>query len=127
MHGPNQIIAMPDPGFAGAEADDLLLQRNDFFYRAGVELAPRETIDCHHQVAVERQRRLVCGNGLLPSVLRAQHLAFDEVRKCVAGQCYQCLANQRLRTRKVAAAESLIPFSTRLTSVPARRVCASTD
>ena len=65
------------------------------------ELALAESVQCAHRVAIEREHRLVFGNGLRISALRAQHLAFGEMRKRAAGRCRQGLPDQSFRARDV--------------------------
>ena len=43
---------------------------------------------------IQCERRLVFGNGLVPSVLRAQHIAFGEMRKRIAGRGRKGLIDQ---------------------------------
>src|SRR6266481_6640383 len=74
-------------GITGAEADGSLLKRYHLFYRPGEKLALAESGYCVHPGAIAWERHLVFGNGLLESVLRAQHLGFGEMRKPAAGRC----------------------------------------
>src|SRR6516164_3954708 len=101
MHEPDRPIKKADGGIAWAESDRLLLKWDYLLYRPGVELAPAETGEYDHRVAIQRERRFVFGNGVLASVLCAQHLAFDPMRKPVARRCCQCLAGYPFRSGNV--------------------------
>jgi hypothetical protein len=72
MHGPNQQVPKPYIGIARAELDGSLHERDHLLYRPGIEVAPGETTQCRHQIAIQRERCLIFGDGLLPSVLRPQ-------------------------------------------------------
>src|SRR4029077_17341928 len=52
--------------------------------------------------AIQCECRLEFGYGLLPSILRVQYEAFDEMRIRAAGLCCQGLADQPFRTSQVA-------------------------
>ena len=63
---------------------------------------------CVGPVAVERDDGLVFGNGLVVSVLCAQHLAFSEMCQRAAGRCGERSLGQALR------AETFFPKNHRL-------------
>jgi hypothetical protein len=68
MGDPDPGIHIADEGIAGAEAEGLFLQRNYLLYWSGVQLAISESGYCNHPVAIERDRRLVFGDGLPPCI-----------------------------------------------------------
>ena len=78
-----------DLGIARTESNGLFLSRDQLLHRPGHELAPSEMRVCVGPVAVERDHCLVFGNGLVASVLRAQHLGFGEMCERAAGRCGQ--------------------------------------
>ena len=82
---------------AGAAADGLLHKRDHLVNRPGEELAPAQPIQCDNQVGVRRERSLVLGNGLLPAVLRAQHLVFNVVGQRIARRYRQGAVYQGTR------------------------------
>src|SRR4051812_30721437 len=65
---------------ARAKTDGLLLQRDRVLDRPDQQLAPAQVRKCVRVVAVERDYRLVFGNGLVEPALRAQHLTFGVMR-----------------------------------------------
>src|SRR4029077_20559364 len=75
MRAPDPEIVKADLGIARTEPDGLLLGRDKLLYQPGHELAPAKMGVCVGPVAVERDGCLVFENGLVVSVLRAQHLA----------------------------------------------------
>jgi hypothetical protein len=75
MHEPNAVIPSADVGIARAEADGSLQERDYLLERSGLELAPTDSRQCVHMVAVQRDHHLVFGNGLLRAALRSKHLA----------------------------------------------------
>src|SRR3984893_328059 len=85
MHEPNPGIPKSNVKIAGAEPEGLLLERDYLLYGPGQPLAPAESVQHKCQIAIDREGRLVLGNGLLASMLRTQHLAFDEMDKRAAG------------------------------------------
>jgi len=66
MHGPDQVVPRTDVGIAGAETNGLLSERDHLVQQPGEEFTPPETVQCTHQVPIQRERRLVFGNGLVP-------------------------------------------------------------
>src|SRR5271156_4706148 len=102
MYAPNPAVEKTDLGIAGTEPDGLLLGRDKLLNRPGHGLAPAEMRVCVGPVAVERDDRFVFGNGLVVSVLRAQHLAFGETRGGAARRRRQGSFGQPFRTRNVS-------------------------
>ena len=101
MREPDPDIEKTDLGIAGTEPDGLFLGRDERLDRPGHELAPAEMGVCVGPVAVERDDGLVFGNGLVVSVLRAQHLAFGEMCERAAGRRGQGSLGQVLRARNI--------------------------
>src|ERR1700736_5840927 len=100
MHSSNLVIAYPDEGIARAEANGLLHERDPLLYRPGVELAPAKTDWRAHEVVMQCERRLVFGNGFLPSFLSTQRMAFCEMRRPSAGRGSQGWIDQPIRGRE---------------------------
>src|SRR5689334_13198028 len=80
MHGSNEVIEIAYKGIARAEANGLLHERYHLVYGPEVEPAPAETEQGVAHIVIQRERRLILGNGLPPSVLQAQHCGFDKMR-----------------------------------------------
>src|SRR5271154_4643725 len=91
-------IPYRDGGIPGAEADGSLYEADHFIYRPGKKFALAEMALCVHPIAIERDCRLVFGDGLRVTFLHTQHLAFGEMRKRAAGRCRQDLPDQPFRT-----------------------------
>ena len=98
---PDPAVKQADLGIAGTEPDGLLLGRDKLLDRPGHELAPAEMGVCVGPVAVKRDHRLVFGNGLVISVLRAQHLGFGEMRGRAAGRGGQGSLGQVFRAHNI--------------------------
>ncbi len=86
LRTPNPAIEKADLRIAGTELDGSLLGRDELLNLPGHELAPAEMGVSVGPVAVERDGCLVFGDSLVVSVLRAQHLAFGEMRERAAGR-----------------------------------------
>ena len=101
MRSANLAVPPADARIAGAKADGLLRERDRLVRRTGVDPAPAEPDYCVHLVAIQRERRLVFGNGLLASALRAQHGSLGMMGIRIAGRRCQGLADQPFRTCEV--------------------------
>src|SRR5262249_26186302 len=86
MRDPNPDIPVDDVGIAGTEADSLLRERDRLVYRTRHDLANAKTGECAKRVAVEREHRLVFGNGFLVSPVQTQQIALRVVRDWAAGR-----------------------------------------
>src|SRR5271170_6478051 len=95
-------IPYRDEGIPGAKADGLLYEPDHLVYRPGKKFALPENGECVHPIAIERDCRLVFGDGLRVTFWHAQHLAFGEMRKRAAGCCLQGLPDQPFRTCDVS-------------------------
>src|ERR1700730_1705731 len=91
MYLPNPETPKADPRIAGTEADGLLHKRDRLLYRPDIDLASADIGYCVHPVAIERERRLVFGNGLLAPTRGAPEVISGKVRNRVAGGCRQGL------------------------------------
>src|SRR3974377_1088690 len=90
MHEPDRPIKKADGGIAWAESDRLLLKWDYLLYRPGVELAPAETGECDHRVAIQRERRSAGqmpapADSLIPMITRTVSAAAN--RLCASTDC----------------------------------------
>src|SRR5215831_2326390 len=69
---------------AWTEPDRLLLKRDPLLDRSGQKSAPAEMAQRRRPVTVERDYRVIFGNGLLGSALRAKYVAFGQMRQRTA-------------------------------------------
>ena len=114
MHERNLPVPKAERGITRAEPDCLLYQRNRVLYGPGIELALAESGERVYPVAIQRQQRLVFGNGLRVSALRAQQLTFGVMRKWAAGDVAKACSLSPLARSISAADEAVISPTTQL-------------
>ena len=127
MPGPDPAIEKADLGIAGTEPDGLLLGRDQLLDRPGHELAPAEMGVCVGPVAVERDHRLVFGNGLAYRCCARSTWPLAKCAIVLRGSAAKaCSANCSARAIS-AAAVSAIKSRTRAVSAIANQLCAAAD
>ena len=126
---PIRCIPMCDDGIAGAEADGLLFERDRLSIDPVKNLHRPRWAYAITKLRLNAIAALVFGNGLFVSALRAQHLAFGEMRKRVdAGDAAKARPDQPFRAFDIGSSDvAVISSSTRPASDAAKRLCASTD
>ena len=127
MHERDLPIPKAERGITRAEPNGLLYQRDRLLYRPAIELALAESEERIYPVPIQREHRLVFGNGLRRIDAARAATTFGVMRKWTAGRCCQGLVTSPFARSISAAAEAVIPTKTRLASAAANWLCASKD